>query len=248
MSVATQTVKKFINDPEDVVPEALAGIAAAHPDLVRVDFEQPARHPGRRARAGQGRPGLGRRLGPRAAARRIRRRRHARRGLRRARSSPRRCPTRWRRRRRPSTAAPACCTSSRTTPATCSTSSWRPSWPRTTASRSRAVVINDDVAVQDSPLHRRAPRRRRDRAGREDRRRARRGRRLARPRSPTSCRRVNEQGPLVRRGADARARRPAAGTPIFELGADEIEVGVGIHGEPGRRREQAAAPPTRSPR
>jgi phosphoenolpyruvate---glycerone phosphotransferase subunit DhaK len=29
---------------------------------------------------------------------------------------------------------------------------------------------------------------------------------------------------------------PAAGTPTFTLGEDEMEVGVGIHGEPGRRR------------
>jgi len=29
---------------------------------------------------------------------------------------------------------------------------------------------------------------------------------------------------------------PAAGKPTFELAADEIEMGVGIHGEPGRRR------------
>jgi len=32
-------MKKFINAPEDVVKESLAGLAAAHPDLVRVDFE-----------------------------------------------------------------------------------------------------------------------------------------------------------------------------------------------------------------
>ena len=31
---------------------------------------------------------------------------------------------------------------------------------------------------------------------------------------------------------------PAKGSPLFELGADEMEMGVGIHGEPGRRREQ----------
>jgi dihydroxyacetone kinase-like protein len=31
---------------------------------------------------------------------------------------------------------------------------------------------------------------------------------------------------------------PATGTPIFEIGDDEMEVGVGIHGEPGRRREK----------
>jgi phosphoenolpyruvate---glycerone phosphotransferase subunit DhaK len=31
---------------------------------------------------------------------------------------------------------------------------------------------------------------------------------------------------------------PAKGTPIFQIGDDEIEVGVGIHGEPGRRRDK----------
>jgi dihydroxyacetone kinase-like protein len=29
---------------------------------------------------------------------------------------------------------------------------------------------------------------------------------------------------------------PAAGTPTFDLPEDEMEVGIGIHGEPGRRR------------
>src|SRR5438105_10687474 len=33
---------------------------------------------------------------------------------------------------------------------------------------------------------------------------------------------------------------PAAGTPTFSLGEDEVEVGIGIHGEPGRRRERLA--------
>ena len=31
---------------------------------------------------------------------------------------------------------------------------------------------------------------------------------------------------------------PAIGKPMFAIGDDEIEVGVGIHGEPGRRREK----------
>jgi dihydroxyacetone kinase-like protein len=31
---------------------------------------------------------------------------------------------------------------------------------------------------------------------------------------------------------------PAKGSPIFEIGSDEMEVGIGIHGEPGRRREK----------
>jgi dihydroxyacetone kinase-like protein len=34
---------------------------------------------------------------------------------------------------------------------------------------------------------------------------------------------------------------PAAGTPTFSLGADEMEMGVGIHGEPGRRRVKLAS-------
>lgn len=33
---------------------------------------------------------------------------------------------------------------------------------------------------------------------------------------------------------------PAAGTPTFALGEDEMEMGVGIHGEPGRRRVKLA--------
>jgi len=34
---------------------------------------------------------------------------------------------------------------------------------------------------------------------------------------------------------------PAAGKPTFELGEDEMEMGVGIHGEPGRRRVPLAS-------
>jgi len=33
---------------------------------------------------------------------------------------------------------------------------------------------------------------------------------------------------------------PAVGTPTFSLGEDEMEMGVGIHGEPGRRRMKLA--------
>ncbi len=33
---------------------------------------------------------------------------------------------------------------------------------------------------------------------------------------------------------------PAAGRPTFDLADDEIELGIGIHGEPGRSREQIA--------
>jgi dihydroxyacetone kinase-like protein len=37
---------------------------------------------------------------------------------------------------------------------------------------------------------------------------------------------------------------PAAGTPTFTLAADEMELGVGIHGEPGRKRVNMAAADT----
>ena len=34
---------------------------------------------------------------------------------------------------------------------------------------------------------------------------------------------------------------PSKGSPLFDLGDDEMEMGVGIHGEPGRRREKLAS-------
>jgi dihydroxyacetone kinase-like protein len=34
---------------------------------------------------------------------------------------------------------------------------------------------------------------------------------------------------------------PAAGKPTFQIGPDEMEMGVGIHGEPGRRRVKMAS-------
>src|SRR3989449_4656573 len=38
-STRGEIMKKLINKPEDVVKEALAGMQAAHPDLIRVDYE-----------------------------------------------------------------------------------------------------------------------------------------------------------------------------------------------------------------
>ena len=34
---------------------------------------------------------------------------------------------------------------------------------------------------------------------------------------------------------------PAAGKPTFEIGDDEMEIGIGIHGEPGRERRELAS-------
>jgi dihydroxyacetone kinase-like protein len=51
------------------------------------------------------------------------------------------------------------------------------------------------------------------------------------------ARKVNEQGRSFG-VALTSCVTPAAGTPTFEIGADEMEFGVGIHGEPGRRRDK----------
>ena len=41
--------------------------------------------------------------------------------------------------------------------------------------------------------------------------------------------------------AETSCTVPAKGTPTFQLGEEEIEYGVGIHGEPGRSREPLAS-------
>jgi dihydroxyacetone kinase-like protein len=51
------------------------------------------------------------------------------------------------------------------------------------------------------------------------------------------ARKVNEQGRSFG-VALTSCVTPAAGSPTFEIGDDEMEFGVGIHGEPGRRREK----------
>ncbi len=98
----------------------------------------------------------------------------------------------------------------------------------------RAVVINDDVAVEDSLYT----------AGRRGvgttvlaeklcGAAAERGYDLARV--ETLCRKVNGNGRSVGMALTS-CTVPAAGKPTFELGEDEIEMGIGIHGEPGRER------------
>ena len=51
------------------------------------------------------------------------------------------------------------------------------------------------------------------------------------------ARKVNENGRSFG-VAFTSAWTPSSPTPTFEIGADEMEFGVGIHGEPGRRREK----------
>jgi phosphoenolpyruvate---glycerone phosphotransferase subunit DhaK len=54
------------------------------------------------------------------------------------------------------------------------------------------------------------------------------------------ARRVNEAGRSVGVALTSHVT-PALGKPTFDLGPDEIEFGVGMHGEPGRRREKLAS-------
>src|SRR6476620_5901071 len=49
------------------------------------------------------------------------------------------------------------------------------------------------------------------------------------------CRRVNAEGRSMGMALTS-CTVPAAGKPTFELGDDEMELGIGIHGEPGRER------------
>jgi len=61
---------------------------------------------------------------------------------------------------------------------------------------------------------------------------------------------LSEVAALAQRTADAARSMglaltsctvPAAGRPTFDLADDEIELGIGIHGEPGRSREKLAS-------
>ena len=54
-------------------------------------------------------------------------------------------------------------------------------------------------------------------------------------RSPTLARKVNEQGRSMGMALTS-CTVPAAGKPTFDLADDEMEIGIGIHGEPGRER------------
>jgi phosphoenolpyruvate---glycerone phosphotransferase subunit DhaK len=53
------------------------------------------------------------------------------------------------------------------------------------------------------------------------------------------CRKVNANGRSMGMALTSCVV-PAAGTPTFELGGDEMEIGIGIHGEPGRERRKLA--------
>ncbi len=54
------------------------------------------------------------------------------------------------------------------------------------------------------------------------------------------CRRVNANGRSMGMALTS-CTVPAAGKPTFDIGDDEMEIGIGIHGEPGRERKPLAS-------
>ena len=229
-------MKKLINDPADVVADALHGIEAAHPEL-RVDHAQQDHLPRRRARPGQGRassPAAARATSrctagssgsgmldaacagevftspvpdQMLAATKLRRRRRRR---------PARREELHRRRHELRDGRRAGRGRDRRR-------GRRPSSP-TTTSPSRTACTRPAAAASASPCcWRRSP---------------------VPPRS--SGRTLDQVAAVARAGQRERpqhgrrahlvhgARPP--GNPTFDLPEDEMEVGVGIHGEPGRQR------------
>jgi dihydroxyacetone kinase-like protein len=97
-----------------------------------------------------------------------------------------------------------------------------------------AVVTNDDVAVQDSLYT----------AGRrgvgitvlaEKICGAAAEKRQNLQQVAALCRKVNDNGRSMGMALTS-CTVPAAGKPTFEIGDNEMEIGIGIHGEPGRKR------------
>jgi phosphoenolpyruvate---glycerone phosphotransferase subunit DhaK len=101
-----------------------------------------------------------------------------------------------------------------------------------------AVVIDDDVAVQDSLYT----------AGRRGVGTTVLAEKICgaaaeekRPLAEVAdlCRRVNANGRSMGMALTS-CIVPAAGKPTFDIGDDEMEIGIGIHGEPGRERVKLA--------
>jgi dihydroxyacetone kinase-like protein len=237
MSVATQVVKKFVNDPETVVPEALAGIAAAHPDLVRVDLgnqlviraDAPvAGKVGLVSGGGSGHEplhggfvGLGMLDAACAGA---------------VFTSP--VPDQMAVATRTVDAGAGVVHIVKNYTGDVLNFRMAAELAEDEGIAVASVVIDDDCAVQDSLYT----------AGRRGvgatvlaekiaGAHAEAGASLAEV--ADTVKRVNDRSRSFGIALTSCAT-PAKGTPLFDLGPDEIEVGVGIHGEPGRRREKHA--------
>ncbi len=231
-------MKKFVNDPRQFVPEMLTGIELAsggtlkyepkynliyRADIPRTTRSRSSRDPGRDTSQ----------------------------------------PTRWPSDRECSTApargtsSPARPSSSSTRPASCSTppkgilhivnnytgdrTAWEMAKEMCEAEGMKvgALLVNDDVAVKDSTYT----------VGR----RGVAGNFFVIKATGAASDNGAELDELVRIGekvidnvrtmgiALSSCTPPVRGTPLFEIGDDEMEIGIGIHGEPGRERTKLAS-------
>jgi dihydroxyacetone kinase-like protein len=237
VSVATQTMKKFINAAEDVVKESLAGLGAAHSDLVRVDFENQivvrkdapvAGKVGLISGGGSGHEPMhggfvGRGMLDGACPGEIF-------------TSP--VPDQMLAATKAVDGGAGVLHIVKNYTGDVMNFKLAAELADDDGIKVESVLTNDDVAVEDSLWT----------AGR-------RGvgvtvllEKIAGAKSEAGgtldevaavARKVNDRGRSFG-VALTSCVTPAAGTPTFEIGADEIEFGVGIHGEPGRRRERLA--------
>ncbi len=237
MSVATQTMKKFINAAEDVVKESLAGLGAAHSDLVRVDFENQivvrkdapvAGKVGLISGGGSGHEPMhggfvGRGMLDAACPGEIF-------------TSP--VPDQMLAAIKAVDGGAGVLHIVKNYTGDVMNFKLAAELADDDGIKVESVLTNDDVAVEDSLWT----------AGR-------RGVGITVLLEKIAGAKAEAGGTLdevaaVARKVNDRGRSfgvaltscvtPAAGTPTFEIGADEIEFGVGIHGEPGRRRERLA--------
>ncbi len=235
MSVAVASVKKFINEPADVVKESLVGLGLAHPDLVRIDFENQlvlrknAPVSGKVALISGGGSGheplhggfVGAGMLDAACPGEVF-------------TSP--VPDQMLAATKAVDGGAGVIHIVKNYTGDVMNFKLAAEMAEDDGIAVESVLTNDDVAVEDSTWT----------AGRRGTgvtvllekiagAKAEAGGSLAEV--AAVARRVNEKGRSFGVALTSCAT-PAAGTPTFDIGSDEMEFGVGIHGEPGRRREK----------
>jgi dihydroxyacetone kinase-like protein len=235
MAIDVATVKKFLNDPEDIVQESLAGLGAAHPDLLRIDLEnqlvyrKDAPVAGKVALISGGGSGheplhggfVGRGMLDAACPGAVF-------------TSP--VPDQMLEATKEVDGGAGVVHIVKNYTGDVLNFKMAAEMAADEGIQVESVVTNDDVAVEDSTWT----------AGRRGvgvtvllekiaGAKAEAGGSLAEV--AAVARKVNAQGRSFGVALTSCAT-PSSGTPTFDLGADEMEFGVGIHGEPGRRRDK----------
>jgi dihydroxyacetone kinase-like protein len=235
MAVVAPVVKKFLNNPEDVVKESLAGLGAAHSDLVTIDFENQlvlrkgAPVAGKVALISGGGSGheplhggfVGRGMLDAACPGEVF-------------TSP--VPDQMLAATKAVDSGAGVIHIVKNYTGDVMNFKLAAEMAEDEGIQVESVLTNDDVAVEDSTWT----------AGRRGvgvtvlvekiaGARAEAGGSLAEV--AAIARKVNAQGRSFGVALTSCAT-PASGTPTFDIGPDEMEFGVGIHGEPGRRRDK----------